>query len=147
MNVSKDFEELFAYFNAREARFLVVGGYAVAFHDKPRFTKDLDVLVEPSAQNARRVLAALADFGFGGLGLAEEDFSSVDKIIQLGVPPNRVDLLTSISGVSFADAWAGRVPGRYGEQPVHYIGKAELVRNKRASGRPQDLVDLQRLES
>jgi hypothetical protein len=92
------------------------------------------------------VLAALTDFGFGDLGLTAADFSSPGQTIQLGLPPNRVDLLTVIDGVSFDEAWAGRVAGRYGEQPVQYLGRAELIRNKRASGRPQDLVDLDALE-
>lgn len=144
--VTKDFEELFAAFNARNVRAVIVGGYAFAFHAKPRYTKDIDVFVEPTAQNAASVLAALDDFGFGSLGLTVTDFSSPGQIIQLGQPPNRIDLLTMIDGVSFAEAWAGRVAGRYGEQPVQYIGRAELIRNKRASGRPQDLVDVAALE-
>lgn len=144
--VTKDFEELFAAFNARNVRAVIVGGYAFAFHAKPRYTKDIDVFVEPTAQNAANVLAALDDFGFGSLGLTVNDFSSPGQIIQLGQPPNRIDLLTMIDGVSFDEAWAGRVAGRYGEQPVQYLGRAELIRNKRASGRPQDLVDLDALE-
>jgi Nucleotidyl transferase AbiEii toxin, Type IV TA system len=143
--LTKDFAELFACFNVRGVRAVVVGGYALAFHAKPRFTKDIDVFVEPTRDNASRLLAALADFGFGGVGLTEEDFSAPGAIIQLGRPPNRVDLLTAIDGVSFADAWAGRVAGSYGEQPVFYLGLEELRRNKRASGRPQDLADLETL--
>jgi hypothetical protein len=145
--VTKDFEELFAAFNARHVRAVIVGGYAFAFHAKPRYTKDIDVLVEPTPENAANVLAALDDFGFGGLGLTLGDFSSAGQTIQLGIPPNRIDLLTMIDGVSFEEAWAGRVAGRYGAQPVQYLGRAELIRNKRASGRPQDLVDLDALES
>lgn len=137
--VTKDFEELFAAFNARNVDMaLIVGGYAFAFHAKPRYTKDIDVLVEPTAANAENVLAALTDFGFGGVGLTVADFSSPGQTTQLGMPPNRIDLLTVIDGVSFDEAWAGRVVGRYGQQPVQYLGRAELIRNKRASGRPQD---------
>lgn len=144
--VTKDFAELFAAFNARNVRAVIVGGYAFAFHAKPRYTKDIDVFVEPTPENAANVLAALNDFDFGGLGLTVSDFASAGQTIQLGMPPNRIDLLTVIDGVSFDEAWAGRVAGRYGEQPVQFLGRAELIRNKRASGRPQDLVDLAALE-
>ena len=141
MSVSKDFEELFAFLTARRVKFLVVGAHAVAFHAKPRFTKDIDVLIEPTAVNASALLLALEDFGFGSLGLQTNDFTQPGRIVQLGVPPNRVDLLTEITGVSFTEAWAGRVAGRFGSQEVHYIGRRELLRNKRAIGRPQDRID------
>ena len=108
--------------------------------------KDIDVFVEPSPENADRLLAALTDFGFGGLGLTFEDFATPGKIVQLGVAPNRVDLLTTIDGVTFGEAWHGRVSGHYGNEMVDYIGRVELIRNKRASGRPQDLLDIEGLE-
>ena len=142
MNVSKDFEELFACLNARGVKYLVVGAYAVAFHAKPRYTKDLDILVETTRENAQRLLEALADFGLGGLKLTAEDFVRPDQVIQVGVVPNRVDFITSISGVGFEEAWAGRVSGAFGDQRVSYIGKAELISNKRAAGRPQDQIDI-----
>ncbi len=142
MNLSKDFEELFASLNAHRVKVLVAGAYAVAFHARPRFTKDLDLFVEPTPQNATRLLAALADFGFGSVGLTVEDFSSPGRVVQLGYPPNRVDLMTSIDGVDFAAAWQGRVAGRYGTAEVFYLGKNELIRNKTAAGRPQDHLDL-----
>ena len=129
--------------NARSVNTLIVGGYALAFHAKPRFTKDIDLLVEPTVENAERLLHALRDFGFGDLDLSIEDFTTPNRVVQLGVAPNRVDLMTAIDGVSFAEAWAGRASGRFGETPVSYLGKAELIRNKRASGRAQDLADLE----
>ena len=144
-SVTKDFEELLACFNARGVKAIIVGGHAVAFHGKPRFTKDLDFFVESSAENAACVIQALTDFGFEGLGLEAADFMSPDKVVQLGVAPNRVDLVTSIDGVTFEEAWSGRAPGHYGAQPASYLGKPELVRNKRAAGRPQDLADLDSL--
>ena len=144
--MTKDFEELFACLRHRNVKALVVGGYAVAFHGQPRFTKDIDVFVEPSPENADRLLAALTDFGFGGLGLTVEDFATPGKIVQLGVAPNRVDLLTTIDGVTFDEAWHGRISGHYGNEAVDYIGLAELIRHKRASGRPQDLLDIEGLE-
>jgi hypothetical protein len=131
----------------RSVKALIVGGYAVAFHGRPRFTKDLDVFVEASPENAARLLAALADFGFGGLGLTLDDFSSPGKIVQLGVAPNRIDLLTTIDGVRFDDAWRHRLPGPFGRETVDYISAADLIRNKQASGRPQDLLDVEALSS
>ncbi|MBA3888276.1 MAG: hypothetical protein H0X67_21505 [Acidobacteria bacterium] len=144
--VTKDFAELFACFSARGVRAIVVGGYAFAFHAKPRFTKDIDVFVEPTPENAAALLLALEDFGFGGLNLTAEDFTRAGSVVQLGVPPNRVDLMTAIDGVSFREAWDGRVAGQYGSVPVFYLGRTELIRNKRASGRAQDLADLEALE-
>jgi hypothetical protein len=120
----------------------VVGAHAVAFHAKPRFTKDFDLFVEPSEENAARLLRALDDFGFGSLGLGLADFTSPGKVVQLGVAPARIDIATAIDGITFAEAWAGRVAGTYGRQPVWYIGRADLIRNKTAAGRPQDLADL-----
>ena len=145
--VTKDFEELFACLNARSVEAVIVGGYAFAFHDKPRHTKDIDVFINPTPENAERLLGALENFGFGGLDLTIEDFSRPGQIVQLGVAPNRVALLTTIDGVTFPEAWNGRVEGRYGQTPVCYLGRAELIRNKRASGRLQDLADLEILEA
>lgn len=139
---NRDFEELFGCLRRRSVKALVVGAHAVAFHAKPRYTKDIDVLIEPSADNAERLLQALDDFGFGSLDLSVEDFSRPGRIVQLGMEPNRVDLITEIAGVSFAEAWRGRVAGRYGRQQVFYLGLEELKRAKRAAGRPQDLADL-----
>jgi len=142
VSVSSDSEELLACFVAKGVSALVVGAHAVAFHAKPRFTNDLGILVEPTEDNARRIIAALTDFGVADLDVTVADLATPDRIVQIGVPPNRIDLLTSITGVSFADAWAGRAPGRYGAVEVAYLGRAELIRNKRAVGRPQDLLDL-----
>lgn len=141
--VHKDFEELFVCLHLRSVKALIVGAHAVAFHAKPRYTKDVDVLVEPSVENAHKLLQALDDFGFGGLDLTVEDFSRPDHIIQLGIEPNRIDFITSLSGLSFDEAWAGRVAGSYGRRPVFYIGLAELKQAKKAAGRPQDLADLE----
>ena len=142
---SSDFEELFRCFNARSVNAIVVGGHALAFHGRPRFTKDLDVLVEPTPANAARLLQALDDFGFGAVGLRAEDFSTPGPIVQLGVAPNRIDLLTVIDGVTFAEAWQNRVAGRFGAEPVFFLGRDEFIRNKQAVGRPQDLADIDAL--
>lgn len=143
-DLSNDFEELLAFLNAHRVRAIVVGGHALAFHGHPRYTKDLDVFVEPSSENAEALLGALSAFGFGSIGLTADDFAP-GKVVQLGIAPNRIDLMTAIDGVSFSDAWEGREPGRFGKVPVHYIGRETFIRNKQASGRPQDLADIDAL--
>lgn len=142
VTVSRDFEDLFECLSEKGVRALIVGAHAVAFHAKPRYTKDVDVLVEPTVANAERLIAALIDFGFGSLDLSVDDFSREGNIVQLGFEPNRIDLITSIGGVSFDEAWSGRVAGSYGRCAVFYLGLAELKKAKAAAGRPQDLADL-----
>jgi hypothetical protein len=142
----KDSEELLESFNAHGVRYVIIGAHALALHGHPRHTKDFDLLVEPSPQNAVRVVQALDAFGFGAVGLETNDFSEEGRIIQLGFPPNRVDLCTSIDGVSFEEVWSGSLTARFGEATTRFIGKAELIRNKRAAGRPQDLLDVELLE-
>lgn len=146
MNPSKDFEELFALLDAHEVRFLVVGGYAFAFHAKPRYTKDLDILIDSTPDNAQRILQALDDFGFGSLGLTIEDLTTPGNIIQLGHPPSRIDFLNSLKKVSFEEAWAHRVQGYFSGQKVFYIGLEDLIRNKQAVGRPRDRDDVAALK-
>lgn len=122
-----------------------MGGYALAFHGAPRFTGDIDVFVRPDPENANRVLKALADFGFQFPNLGVDDFQAPDKVIQLGVPPVRIDLITSISGVSWEQAASHRETGVFGDEPVYYIGKSDFIVNKRASGRKKDLADIEAL--
>jgi hypothetical protein len=144
----RDYEEFIAALNAHGVRYLVVGAHAVAFHARPRATKDLDVLIEPTAANARRVIAALRDF-FGGveLGYSEQDVIDPRWIIQLGVAPVRIDLMSEIPGVgSFEAAWRKRVDATFGSVPAHYIGLDELIGAKGAVHRPQDQADLRILE-
>ncbi len=142
----RDFVELFRSLNAKGVEYLVVGGYAVAFYGYPRFTGDIDIFVDPTELNAERVLAALEDFGFEGLDLTTADFLSPDLLISLGYPPERVDIVSSISGVSWAEAWAGRFAGSFGGENVFFIGRTELIRNKRSTGKPQDTVDADALD-
>jgi hypothetical protein len=142
---TKDFEELFSVFERREVRFVVVGAHALAHHAKPRYTKDLDIFVDATPENAEKIVASLEEFGFGGIGISADDFSSPGRILQLGVPPTRIDIITSITGVSFAEAWETRVEGAYGAVTVPFIGYEALVRNKLASGRPQDVADVETL--
>jgi hypothetical protein len=145
MEVQPDFRDLLELLNKHEVEYLIVGGYALALHGAPRFTGDIDIYIRPHPENAHRILNALKDFGFGSLGLTVEDFQSPHKIVQLGVPPVRVDLITSLSAVSWEEAHAGRVPGNYGDVPVYYIGRKEYITNKRAVGRKKDLADLEAL--
>jgi predicted nucleotidyltransferase len=145
MEVQPDFKELLALFNDHRVSYVIVGGYALAFHGAPRFTGDLDIFVKPDHENATRIIAALNAFGFASLGLTAADFETPDQVIQLGVPPVRVDLITSISGLSWDEVFASRVPSDYGGVPMNYIGREELILNKRAVGRAKDLADLEAL--
>jgi hypothetical protein len=139
--ISRDQADLFALFERHGVRALVVGAYAIAHHAKPRFTKDLHIFVDPSRENAERVVAALTEFGFGAVGITVEELAAPGCVIQLGYPPRRIDIFTSISGVTFAEAWANRVEGTLRGHRLIFIGKADLLRNKEASRRPQDLAD------
>jgi hypothetical protein len=143
METQPDFRELLALFNAYRVESLIVGGYALAFHGAPRFTGDLDIFVNPDTANAHCILTALEAFGFASVGLIPSDFARPDQVVQLGVPPVRIDLITSITGVAWDEAWAGRIAGRYGDIPVFYIGRAQFVANKRATGRTKDVADLE----
>jgi hypothetical protein len=143
---TKDFEELLGAFLRRDVRFVIVGAHALAYHAKPRYTKDLDLFVEPSSENASKIVGALEEFGFGGLGIGLSDFDRPGRILQMGAPPNRIDVMTAIDGVTFAEVWDSRVEGLYGSLQVPFIGYEALVRNKRTAARPQDLADLEMLE-
>lgn len=144
----RDFEEFLASCNAHGVRYLVVGAHAVAFHSHPRATKDLDLYVEPTAENAERLLAAIRDF-FGGtdLGFTVDDLADPDTILQLGVAPVRIDLLSSLDGIeNFEQAWHRRADARYGPVDAHYISLDDLIAAKRSAGRDQDRADLKNLE-
>lgn len=147
MEVQEDFKELLGLFNAHRVEYLIVGAYALAFHGAPRFTGDLDILVRPTAENANRIMKAMTDFGFGSLNLRAEDFQAVNHVVQLGVPPVRIDLITSITGVSWEEADQGKGEGLYGDVPVRFLGRDEFIANKRAAGRTRDLADAETLES
>jgi hypothetical protein len=144
--VNPDFIALLRALSAAEARFLLVGAYAVTFHSRPRATGDLDVWIARDAGNAARVIGALKSFGAPLQDLSEADLCTPDLVFQMGVPPRRIDLLTSITGVEFEEAWPHRIEGSFGELTCPYIGREALIRNKRALGRPRDLADLELLE-
>ena len=145
MEIQQDFKDLLVLFNAHKVEYMIVGGYALAYHGAPRFTGDIDIYIRPDSQNAQRIIKALDAFGFGSVGLTANDFETPDKIIQLGVPPVRIDIMTSITGVDWEAAYSGCVKGKYGDVPVRYIGFKEFVQNKRAIGRKKDLSDLEAL--
>jgi hypothetical protein len=145
MNVQKDLREFVELFNALDVHFLIVGAFAVAHHGYARYTADLDLFVEKSSENAERILRAIREFGFGDIGLTPEDFALKNQVVQLGVAPNRIDILTFLSGVSFEEAWSSREWGNIGELRVPFISRALLKQTKLATGRSQDLADLEHL--
>ncbi len=145
MEVSQDFKDLLALFNVHRVDYVIVGAYALAYHGVPRYTGDIDILVHPDTENAQRILQSLNEFGFGSVGLTIEDFINPDRVVQLGVAPVRVDIITSITGVSWEEVTTHRVEGTYGNVAVYYIGREEFIFNKRAMGRKKDLADIEAL--
>lgn len=145
MDFYRDFEELLQCFNAHRVEYLIVGGYALAFHGAPRYTGDLDVWIKPDASNALRVLAALKDFGFGSLEMSEKDFTNPDRVVQLGVAPVRIDLMMSINGIAWEEAAAQRQPGKYGDIPTFFLSLSDFIKNKQAIGRSKDIADIEAL--
>jgi len=145
MEVQQDFKELLALLNEHKVEYVIVGGYALAFHGAPRYTADLDILVKSDKQNAECILAALKDFGFADIKLSIEDFEKPDMIVQLGVVPVRIDIITSLTGVSWEQVYSNRVKGKYGNVPAGYIGLEQFIANKKAVGRKRDLADLEAL--
>jgi predicted nucleotidyltransferase len=143
--LAQDWREFIELLNLHQVKYLVVGGFAVGYHGYPRTTGDIDFFVEVSADNAHRIKSAIDAFGFGSLGLTSEDFQQENRIIQLGYPPNRIDIITSISGVTFAQAWADRIEAELDGIRVMFIGKDTLLVNKAAAGRSKDQADLDAL--
>ncbi|MBV8672379.1 MAG: hypothetical protein JOZ33_03005 [Acidobacteriaceae bacterium] len=142
--LQKDLKELLLAFNEHRVEYLVVGGYAVGVHSEPRATKDLDIFIRPDVKNSEAVFRALEAYGAPLEGLSAADFrSEPGAVFQIGVPPFRIDILQSIDGVAFDDAWKARVEGLVeGEVPAHVISREHLIQNKLATGRPQDLADV-----
>jgi predicted nucleotidyltransferase len=144
--LNRDFKEFVKSLNDNNVRYLIVGGYAVAFHGHPRYTKDLDVWIDLSPENAANVVRALSEFGFGSLGLQAHDFLVPDQVVQLGYPPSRIDILVMLKGVDFASCYASRIPIEIEGVTVNFIDLDHLRMNKRATGRLQDLADLESLQ-
>lgn len=146
MNLNHDFKEFVRFFIAHDVRFMIVGGYAVAAHGHPRYTKDLDVWIWADPDNADRVMAALREFGFGEIGLSPEDFQVSDAVIQLGHEPHRIDILTSATGLDFVSAYSHHVVFEIEDLQVPFISVDDLRVNKMATGRLQDLADAEALK-
>jgi hypothetical protein len=144
--MNQDFVDLLDAFLRADVRFLVVGAYAFAVHARPRATGDLDVWIEPTAENAGRVMAALREFGAPLHQVTAQDFTQPDVVFQIGIAPRRIDILTGLTGLTFGEAWTDRTAHAIGPLEVPFLGLASLIRNKRATGRPQDLADLSYLE-
>lgn len=147
MQQNSDLIELLRALNAEGAEYLIVGAYAFAFHGRARATSDVDLFVGSNAENARKVWRALISFGAPLDELQITDLQKPDVFYVMGRPPNQIDVITSIDGVTFEQVWANRVPSTYAGVPVNYIAKAELIANKKAAGRPQDIADVAYLES
>jgi hypothetical protein len=147
IDLASDFRDLLQSFVDRDVRFLVVGGYALAVHGRPRATGDLDVWVDATPENAERALTALRDFGAPLHELTREDLTRPGTVFQIGVPPLRIDILTSATGLAFAPAWDERTEAEFEGVRFPVIGRRQLLANKRALGRAQDLADVERLES
>lgn len=145
--MNRDFRDLLAEFNAQGVEYLIVGAHALAVHGHVRATKDLDVWVRPDAENARRVIKALKEFGSPLHDLTEADLTDPGTVFQIGMPPLCIDLITAIDGVNFDESWSERLVTRFADVPVAVLSREHLIRNKRASGRTQDLADLEWLEA
>ena len=146
--MSNDYKEFLKLLNYHKVKYVVVGAHAVTAHSRPRATGDMDVLIEAAEENAEKVIAVLKDFGFGSLGIKMDDFCRSGFVIQLGYEPNRIDILTSITAVEWKDVWENKTRGVFGDSniPVFFIGRKQLIKNKLATGRYQDLQDVERLK-
>lgn len=143
--LNKGFREFIQSLNDNNVRYLIVGGYAVAFHGHPRYTKDIDIWIELSVENANRIVKALEQFGFGSLDLKPDDFLVPDQIIQLGYPPNRIDMITSLENMNFEECYHSRLEVIINDIRMHFIDLANLKKSKKIAGRYQDLADIENL--
>ncbi len=144
--LNQDFKEFIQLLNANQVKYLVIGGYAVAIHGHPRYTKDIDIWIEISEDNANKLVTTLTQFGFDSLGVTTEDFQTANQIIQLGYPPNRIDLITNPDGIDFQTCYDSKIEVNLNDVPVKFIDLDNLKKNKLASGRLQDLADLENLQ-
>jgi hypothetical protein len=144
--LSSDLREFIHLLNTKSVKYVIVGAWALAFHGRPRYTGDLDVFVAQEQNNADRLMEVMEAFGFGRAGISREDFLRVDHVVQLGRAPNRIDILTGISGVDFDDAWGSREQGNISGAAVFVISRDLLIKNKRAANRDKDLADVKLLE-
>jgi len=146
MALNKDWREFIELLNAEKVDYLIVGASAMALHGIARLTGDIDFLIRPDHETAEKVVQVLKKFGFASLGVEPEHFLKPDSFVQLGYVPRRIDIMNTISGVSFEEAWESKVSVKMEDLPVYVLDRPLLIRNKRAVGRPKDLLDLQILE-
>ena len=142
MRLNRDLREFLELLNSRRVEYVIVGAHCLAFHGRPRYTGDLDILIQPTAENATKLVELLHEFGFADAGFTRFDFTEAEQVIQLGRPPHRIDLLTTLTGVSTSEAFSSKLAAEIDGVPVFILSKEMLIRNKRAVGRPQDLADL-----
>ena len=143
---SQDFREFIELLIKHNAEYLIVGGYAVGIHGHPRYTGDLDIWLNPSPHNAELILKAVNEFGFSSYGLMQTDFTKPGNVVQLGYPPLRIDLLTEIDGVTFEECFLNRKEVTIEDLKVNFIGYHDLLKNKKESGRPRDIDDIDNLK-
>lgn len=143
--MNSDFKDLLQSLHEYNVRYIVAGGYAVIHHTQPRYTKDIDIWIEPTAENARNLMRAFLSFGIPMIGITQEDFATPKTQFSIGVPPCEIDFLTSIPGLEFAPAWENKIISNQLDSPIHYLGKPDLITAKQTAGRPQDLADLDEL--
>jgi hypothetical protein len=146
MDISSDYRDLFKILNKHKVRYLVVGAYAVIFYTEPRYTKDIDIWVEPTLKNAEKLYKAIGEFGAPLKGISTKDFANKKTIYQIGVAPVRIDIIMSVSGSVFTEAWKHRRKTKYSDVPINIIGVKELILAKERIGRPQDLIDIAQLK-
>ena len=146
MKLNKDFKEFIELLNQHKVKYLLIGGWSVAIHGRPRYTKDIDFFILADQSNSKKMKGVIDDFGFATLGLSEADLATVGQIIQLGIEPNRIDLINKIPGVEFDEAWNNRQVITVDNVGINLISVDDLIKNKLASGRPQDLADVEMLK-
>lgn len=147
MKLEKDYEDFLKLLNKNNVEYCIVDAFAIALYSIPRYTKDIDILINPNVNNAKKIVQTLKEFGFNNLNINEEDFTKKEQIIQLGYEPIRIDILTSIDGCNFQEIWKNKIIGKYGNTKIFYIGIDELIKNKKATNRKQDQADLEILLS
>ena len=143
--MNQDFKDLFRILNEYRVKYLVVGAYAVIYYAEPRYTKDIDIWIEPNRGNAEKIYKALVTFGAALKNVGIKDFCNPELVYQIGMAPNRIDIMMSIKGAQFSSAWENRVKSSYGDEPINIIGLEDLLRAKEATNRDQDKIDLKSL--
>ena len=145
MRIEKDYEEFVELLNKHEVKYCIIGSYALAFHARPRYTKDIDFLIEISPENAKKINSVLNEFGFSSVNLTEQDFLQEGNIIQLGYEPVRIDIITSLKEIDFSDVWNSKVEVQFGSQKAFIMDRENLIRSKQISKRTQDAADIELL--